>query len=95
MKESGIDISRQKSKDLSLFYGQYFDWVITVCDNAKESCPLFPGARVLHWSTPDPHTLEEFRSVRDQLRLRIQEFCKTINHDRRNDRANFNRNSSG
>ncbi len=55
MKEKGIDISGQKSKNISLFKGSRFDYVITVCDNAKESCPTFPGeTKHIHWSFSDP-----------------------------------------
>lgn len=55
MRKLGIDISDQKSKDLEQFLGKRFDFVITVCDRAKESCPIFPGVREqIHWSFPDP-----------------------------------------
>lgn len=76
MKEIGIDISGHRSKHVSEFAGQSFDYVITVCDNAKESCPVFPGkSRHLHLPFPDPpharaadeQTLEEFRRVRDLI----------------------------
>ncbi len=77
MKEIAIDISAQQSKDVSIFWNKKFDWVITVCDRAKENCPVFPGARVLHWSTPDPEDLESFRNVRDQLAARIDSFLAT------------------
>lgn len=77
MKEIGIDISAQQSKDVSVFLNQKFDWVITVCDRAKESCPVFPGTQTLHWSTPDPEDLETFRNVRDQLVARIESFLAT------------------
>lgn len=75
MSERGIDISAQTSKHLDRFREQTFDDVITVCDSAAESCPVFPGpARRLHWSLPDPAAavgdgaqLEAFRRVRDEL----------------------------
>jgi len=76
MKEIGIDISSQNSKNLEGFLDQPFDFVITVCDNARESCPYFPGAKhQLHWSFPDPPQTEErdevylreFRKVRDMI----------------------------
>ncbi len=76
MAELGIDISRAESKSLQRFLGQSFDWVITVCDQAAEACPVFPGAgRRLHWSLPDPSAasgdeterLRQFRTVRDRL----------------------------
>ena len=76
MKEIGIDISNQYSKDLKQFKNQRFDLVITVCDNAKESCPHFPGAKTIHWSIPDPTDLESFRKVRAQLIVRIEELLK-------------------
>lgn len=84
MGEIGIDISRQRSKAASEFESQPFDVVVTTCDEAKEACPFFPGAkRVLHWGFPDPasangteeHRLAAFRQVRDGLREAIiQEF---------------------
>ena len=82
MAELGIDISRQESKTLGQYVGQPFDAVITVCDNANESCPVFPGAqRRLHWSFPDPSQatgteeaqLTAYRTVRDAIRLRIEQ----------------------
>jgi arsenate reductase len=55
MRKHGIDISGQYSKSLDQFLGEPWDYVITVCDAANESCPVFPGARHrLHWSFPDP-----------------------------------------
>lgn len=78
MKELNIDISRQHSKDVSIYNGQRFDVVITVCDNAKESCPVFPGSQNIHWSTPDPENLESFRKVRDSLSHRIDDFLSSF-----------------
>ena len=87
MREIGIDISAHRSKSLDEFAGQAFDYVITVCDHAKESCPVFPAAtKRLHWSLDDPAAvqgLEEerlaaFRRVRDQLRMRLQQFVKDV-----------------
>src|SRR6516162_4214387 len=49
MKEIGIDISQQKSKDVSVYANDKFDYVITVCDRAKQLCPVFPGAEPIHW----------------------------------------------
>jgi arsenate reductase (thioredoxin) len=76
MREIGIDISHQQSKDVASFLGQPIAYVITVCDNAKERCPIFPGTgKSLHWSLDDPaqatgteaERLVAFRRVRDQL----------------------------
>src|SRR5215203_258025 len=81
MDEIGVDISGQESKTLERYLGEPFDYVITVCDDANEACPFFPGAQSrLHWSLPDPSAakgLEEdrlavFRSVQDGIRDRIQ-----------------------
>ena len=77
MKEIGIDISGHRSKSVDTFADQKFDYVLTVCDNAKETCPIFPGhANRLHQSFEDPATAEgsdemrlaRFRRVRDQIR---------------------------
>ncbi|HDQ16089.1 MAG TPA: arsenate reductase ArsC, partial [Bacteroidetes bacterium] len=54
MKEIGIDISKQYSKSIEEFHGCNFDFVVTVCDNAKESCPFFPGKNIIHKSFKDP-----------------------------------------
>ena len=84
MKEINIDISHHRSKHVNEFQGQRFDYVITVCDNAKESCPFFPGeTKVLHFPFPDPPhakaenevTLNEFRKVRDMILNKFQEFA--------------------
>jgi arsenate reductase len=81
MSEIGIDISSHSSKSLDQFVDQPFDYVITVCDLAKESCPVFYGAkRMLHWSIEDPVSfwgttemqLEAFRKARDEIRKRIE-----------------------
>ncbi len=81
MAEAGADISGQESETLDRYLGEPFDYVITVCDDANEACPVFPGARRrLHWSLPDPskatgaeeERLRVFRSVRDELRTRIE-----------------------
>ena len=78
MAELGIDVSRQESKTLDRYLGEPFDAVITVCDQAAEACPVFPGARRrLHWSFPDPSkatgTQEEQLAVYRQVRDAIQE----------------------
>ena len=55
MREVGIDISKHRSKSLEEFHGQSFDYVITVCDDARDACPTFPGAvHQLHWGFDDP-----------------------------------------
>ncbi len=76
MREIGIDISKQTSKDVVSLLGQHIPYVVTVCDNAKERCPIFPGTwKFLHWSLKDPaaasgtrdEKLAEFRRIRDEL----------------------------
>ncbi len=83
MREIGIDISSHQSKSVEEFTDQQFDYIITVCDNAKESCPVFPGnAARIHWSFNDPaavnggeeERLSAFRSVRDEIFERLKEF---------------------
>lgn len=82
MSELGIDISEHTSKTLDTFREQAFDYVITVCDRANETCPLFPNAaQRLHWSVDDPgafegglsERLELFRQARDILKSHIVE----------------------
>jgi arsenate reductase len=86
MKEIGIDISKHRSKHVDEFKGQIFDYVITVCDNAKESCPLFPGpTKRLHWSFPDPphgqavtpEVIAKFREVRDLIHEKFKKVALT------------------
>ncbi len=86
MKEIGIDISGHRSKHVDEFLGQKVDYVISVCDNAKESCPIFPGGTVrLHWPFPDPphekeiteQVLNEFRKVRDMIHLKFKDTART------------------
>lgn len=83
MKEVGIDISGHRSKSVDEFAGQDLDYVITVCDNARESCPVFPAkTRRMHWPFQDPAAVEgsdderkaAFRRVRDQIHGRIKAF---------------------
>jgi arsenate reductase len=86
MKELDIDISRHRSKHVNEFEGKQFDYVITVCDNAKESCPLFMNAVTrVHHSFEDPPPASQgtddermaiFRRVRDELRVYLGEFAK-------------------
>lgn len=80
MNELGIDISEHSSKSLTEFLGQEFDYVITVCDKARETCPFFPGNPIrIHWSLPDPSAVEgdedrryqAFRDIALQLDTRI------------------------
>jgi len=80
MSELGIDISEHRSKSLGEFRDQPFDLVVTVCDNAQESCPVFTGAReTQHWPFDDPADAEgsddekiaDFRRVRDEIQTRI------------------------
>lgn len=83
MEELGIDISGHRSKHVDEFRDSTFDYVLTVCDNAKESCPVYPGhANRLHHSFEDPaaaqgseeQRLSAFRSVRDQIRQYLRTF---------------------
>jgi arsenate reductase (thioredoxin) len=76
MREIGIDISHQQSKDVASLLGQHVAYVVTVCDNAKERCPIFPGTwKFLHWSFEDPaaatgtydERLAIFRRIRDEI----------------------------
>lgn len=81
MDDVGIDLRGHASKTLDPFLGEPWDYVITVCDQASERCPTFPGAaRRIHWSFPDPSAatggederLGAFRHVRDQIAERLQ-----------------------
>jgi arsenate reductase len=83
MRELGIDISHHRSKSVDEMIEQQFDYVITVCDNARESCPVFPQqTERLHWSFEDPATaagdaaarLAVFRRVRNEIRARLRQF---------------------
>jgi arsenate reductase len=83
MREIGIDISGHTSKTLDAFRGETFDYVITVCDRANESCPIFPGqTERIHWSFDDPtaatgkdeERLRVFRQVRDAIQQRLRMF---------------------
>ncbi|MGI9106693.1 MAG: arsenate reductase ArsC [Pyrinomonadaceae bacterium] len=86
MREAGIDITGQRSKSVDEFDGQAFDCVITVCDNAREQCPVYPAQTArLHWSFDDPAAaqgdaqtrLAVFRRVRDEIRMRLRGFLLT------------------
>jgi len=81
MGEIGIDISTHRSKSVDEFAGREFDYVITVCDNANEQCPVFPGETTrIHWSFEDPAAAEGdeparlavFRRVRDEIARKIR-----------------------
>jgi arsenate reductase len=83
MAEIGIDISEQRSKSVVEMMGEQFDYVITVCDRAREACPIFPGAATnLHWSFDDPAAakgteedrLDVFRRVRDEIVSKVGGF---------------------
>jgi arsenate reductase len=83
MRELGIDISGHRSKNVDEFTAQQFDYVLTVCDHAKESCPIFPGTTIaIHRNFEDPaactgtagERLALFRRVRDEMR----EYLKTV-----------------
>ena len=87
MREIGIDISEHRSKSVDEFAGQEFDYIITVCDNARESCPVFPGHSMrIHWSFDDPAVvtgsdekrLAAFRRVRDEIKTKLGEFAESI-----------------
>jgi len=87
MAELGVDITGQSSKTLGRYLGEPFDAVITVCDRAAETCPIFPGAKEkLHWSFEDPSAAEggeearlaAFRKVRDQIRARLPELTDRV-----------------
>ena len=86
MAELGIDLSGRRSKSVDEFLNHEFRYVITVCDNAKESCPVLPGNAVrVHWSLDDPAAVEgdeetrrdAFRRIRDQIRDLVEEFANT------------------
>jgi arsenate reductase len=83
MREIGVDISGQRSKTVEELGGRQFDYVITVCDRANESCPIFPGSTErMHWSFDDPSAatgtdeqrLRAFRDVREGIRQRLRMF---------------------
>jgi arsenate reductase len=85
MREVGIDISGHRSKSIEEFAGEDVDYVITVCENAKESCPVFPAkTKRIHWSIEDPaavqgseqERLTAFRRARDKLRTRLKAFTQ-------------------
>ena len=89
MREIGIDIAGHRSKSIDEFMGREFDHVITVCDNANERCPVFPGnVKRIHWSFEDPaarigkevERLDVFRRIRDEIRERLRQFLSESLH---------------
>jgi len=87
MSEIGINISKQKAKSINEFQGKRFEYVVTVCDKAKEACPFFPGEKGLHKNFTDPsefegtdeEILQQVRQVRDEIKEWIEE---TFAHER-------------
>jgi len=91
MAERGLDISQHRSKHMDEFRGERFDYVVTVCDNARESCPVFPGdPERIHWSIPDPSAVtgdEEkqraaFKRAADELTTRLRYLLALIEKER-------------
>jgi arsenate reductase len=90
MHELGLDISTQRSKSVDELAGERFDVVVTTCEEAKEACPFFPGAReTIHWDLPDPSAvpgdeatrLEAFREVRDELSSYYADLIRVLERD--------------
>jgi len=87
MREVGIDISRHRAKHVDVFAGQSFDYVITVCDHARETCPIFPASTVqLHRDFPDPtapdvpegERLTRFRELRHAMAEYLEDFARSL-----------------
>jgi len=87
MREMGVDISRHRSKNISEFDGQNFDYVITLCGDANETCPLYIGGTIkTHIGFDDPakatgskeDILREFRRVRDEIKEKLTEYFSTF-----------------
>lgn len=87
MRDLGIDLSAHRSKHVDEFVGHSFDYVLTVCDHARETCPVFPGpTRMLHHSFADPgnfkgsneERLAAFRKVRDEIREYLRNFASNV-----------------
>jgi len=87
MREVGIDISDHRSKSVDEFAGREFDYVITVCDNARKECPVFPGrTERVHWGFDDPavaagewpERVAVFRRVRDEIGARLREWAAEV-----------------
>ena len=90
MAEAGVDISDQFSKHIDSLGGIDFDYVITLCDNANEQCPVFPGNTVhIHKPFKDPsfltgkqeHVMNAFRKVRDQIRTYVDKMPQNLQHE--------------
>jgi arsenate reductase len=90
MAELGLDISGQRSKSVDELKGEGFDVVVTTCEEAKEACPFFPGARqTLHWDVADPAAvqgdealrLQAFREARDELWTHVAELVRLLEQD--------------
>jgi arsenate reductase len=90
LAEAGIDISGARSKSVSEFFGQQFDYVVTVCDRARESCPVFPGAaNAVHWGFDDPAEatgteaarLAVFERVLGEISIRLRIFAPAALHE--------------
>jgi len=69
MAEAGIDISKKRSKSIEKFRGKNFDFVITVCDHAREACSFFPGEKIFHKGFEDP---SEFKGARDEILAKVR-----------------------
>ncbi len=84
MRELNIDVIDQWSKGVDEYAGERFDYVITVCDSARHTCPAFPGGEAVHWDVEDPSDThargvdltDAFRVARDDLHARIEEFVR-------------------
>ena len=90
MRELGLDISGQRSKSIDELAGERFDVVVTTCEEAREACPFFPGAReMIHWDLPDPSAvpgdetarLNVFREVRDELWAYVADLSRVLERD--------------
>lgn len=86
MAEKGIDISSQRSKSLEEIPLKGLDFVVTLCGDAAERCPVVPGAKTVHWGLPDPakvegteeEKLKAFRQVRDEIERRVRELLASL-----------------
>jgi arsenate reductase len=86
LKAMGIDITGQRSKHVDEFEGQRFDYVITLCDSAREACPVFPDAERIHWSFADPSAVPgseaerrgAFKRTAQELNLRLRSFTLVV-----------------